>query len=56
MPQGHLFFETLWRGKIPEAINSPAHALPEYFSSYVQTHIERNIYNIVRLQDRAYFA
>ena len=35
--------EAIWRGGMPGIIDIPNSALPFYFSSYVQTYVERDI-------------
>jgi predicted AAA+ superfamily ATPase len=44
-------FETLWRGGFPGILTMPNELLPNYFSSYVQTYLERDIRLIDNIKD-----
>jgi hypothetical protein len=44
-------FEMIWRGGAPGILDMPNQLLPKYFSSYVQTNIERDIRLIDNIRD-----
>lgn len=47
----HSLFDMVWRGGLPGVLNSPNELLPNYFSSYVQTYLERDIRLIDNIKD-----
>lgn len=47
--------EAVWRGGMPGVIELPANALPLYFSSYIQTYVERDIRLLENIEDLAAF-
>lgn len=47
--------EAVWRGGMPGTINLPEHALPSYFSSYIQTYVERDIRTLESVEDLSKF-
>ncbi len=47
--------EAIWRGGMPGIIDIPNSALPFYFSSYVQTYVERDIRTLENIEDLATF-
>ncbi|MCE3238407.1 MAG: GTP-binding protein [Gammaproteobacteria bacterium] len=44
-------FEMIWRGGLPGILEMPNELLPNYFSSYVQTYLERDIRLIDNIKD-----
>jgi uncharacterized protein len=36
-------YELIWRGSLPEVMQLPDHVVSDYYSSYVQTYVERDI-------------
>lgn len=47
--------EAIWRGGMPGTIGLPNSVLPAYFSSYVQTYIERDVRLLENIEDVALF-
>lgn len=47
--------EVIWRGGMPGIIDLPNSALPAYFSSYVQTYVERDVRTLENIEDVATF-
>ena len=47
--------EVIWRGGMPGAIGLPQEALPAYFSSYIQTYVERDVRILENIEDFATF-
>ncbi len=47
--------EAIWRGGMPGTIELPNNALPAYFSSYVQTYIERDVRLLENIEDLSNF-
>ena len=47
--------ETIWRGGMPGIINLPNEELPTYFSSYIQTYVERDVRLLENIQDLSEF-
>lgn len=47
--------EVIWRGGMPGIIDLPINAIPYYFSSYIQTYVERDIRLIEDIQDLSNF-
>jgi uncharacterized protein len=47
--------EAIWRGGMPGTIDLPNNALPSYFSSYVQTYVERDVRLLENIEDLANF-
>ncbi len=47
--------EAIWRGGMPGIIELPNSALPLYFSSYVQTYVERDVRLLENIEDLAAF-
>lgn len=47
--------QAIWRGGMPGIINLPESALPFYFSSYVQTYVERDVRMLENIEDVANF-
>jgi predicted AAA+ superfamily ATPase len=45
----------IWRGNMPGIIDLPSDILPTYFSSYIQTYVERDIRLLENIQDLAQF-
>lgn len=48
-------YEILWRGGMPGAIELPHQTLPTYFSSYIQTYVERDIRTLENIQNLSDF-
>lgn len=48
-------FEIMWRGGMPGLIEFPDQVVPTFFSSYVQTYVERDIRTLENIQDLASF-
>lgn len=48
-------FERIFRGSMPKLITNPKMSSENYFSSYVQTYIERDIRDIVRITNETKF-
>lgn len=44
-------FEWIWRGSLPGLLELPNEIVPSYFSSYVQTYIERDVRLLENIQD-----
>lgn len=55
LPNTPYLFEALWRGSMPGTIELPSTVLPNYFSSYVQTYVERDVRTLDNIQDVALF-
>ncbi len=56
MPRGVLsglpsLQEVLWRGSLPQALELPRGDIPLFFSSYIQTYVERDLRLIERIDD-----
>lgn len=47
--------EVIWRGGMPGVIDIPNNALPFYFSSYIQTYVERDIRTLENIENIAHF-
>ena len=47
--------EAIWRGGMPGTIDLPNDALPAYFSSYVQTYVERDVRLLENIEDLSNF-
>lgn len=47
--------EAVWRGGMPGIIDLPNEALPTYFSSYVQTYVERDVRLLENIEDVSNF-
>ncbi|MCL4380465.1 ATP-binding protein [Candidatus Dependentiae bacterium] len=47
--------EVIWRGGMPGTIGIPNDALPSYFSSYIQTYVERDIRLMENIQELSTF-
>lgn len=47
--------EAVWRGGMPGTIDLPNNALPVYFSSYVQTYVERDVRTLENIEDLSQF-
>ncbi|MFA6066298.1 MAG: ATP-binding protein [Candidatus Babeliaceae bacterium] len=47
--------EAIWRGGMPGTIDLPNNALPFYFSSYVQTYVERDVRLLENIEDLSAF-
>ena len=47
--------ELIWRGVMPRTIELPINALPFYFSSYIQTYVERDVRLLENIDDLANF-
>lgn len=47
--------EVIWRGGMPGTIDIPNNALPFYFSSYIQTYVERDVRLLENIQELASF-
>lgn len=48
-------YEVMWRGGMPGVIELPQDALPIYFSSYIQTYVERDVRLLENIQDLSSF-
>ncbi|MBN1115036.1 MAG: ATP-binding protein [Oligoflexia bacterium] len=48
-------FEQLWRGFLPEAQFIDIDVIPDFFMSYIRTYIDRDIRQIIELNDYALF-
>ena len=48
-------YEVIWRGGMPGIIEIPHQALADYFSSYMQTYVERDVRLLENIQDIATF-
>lgn len=55
LPDTPPLFEALWRGCMPGTIEIPSNLLPTYFSSYIQTYVERDVRTLENIQDAALF-
>lgn len=44
-------FQMIWRGGYPGLLNKPNELLPDYFTSYVQTYLERDVRLIDNIKD-----
>jgi predicted AAA+ superfamily ATPase len=51
LPHTKTLYEYLWRGGFPGILELPDHLLPDYFSAYLQTYVERDIRLIENIQD-----
>jgi hypothetical protein len=51
LSEGRFLFDTLWRGGMPGAIDIPADLLQDYFRSYVQTYIERDVRQLADIRE-----
>jgi predicted AAA+ superfamily ATPase len=47
--------QALWRGSLPGLLRLPSELVPDYFSSYVQTYIERDVRTMGDIRDLAEF-
>jgi predicted AAA+ superfamily ATPase len=47
--------EAIWRGGMPGTLDLPNNALPAYFSSYIQTYVERDIRTLEGIENLATF-
>jgi predicted AAA+ superfamily ATPase len=47
--------EVIWRGGMPGTIDLPNSALPAYFSSYVQTYVDRDIRTLESIENMSAF-
>lgn len=47
--------EAMWRGGMPGTLELPQNGMPLYFSSYVQTYVERDIRLLENIEDLAAF-
>ncbi len=47
--------EAIWRGGMPGTIDLPDHAITAYFSSYVQTYVERDVRTLENIDDLSNF-
>ncbi len=47
--------EAIWRGGMPGTIGLPNSALPLYFSSYIQTYVERDVRLLENIEDLSTF-
>ncbi|MFC1672426.1 ATP-binding protein, partial [Planctomycetota bacterium] len=45
----------LWRGTLPGLLDTPDHIVPDYFGSYIQTYVERDIRLIEDIREIAAF-
>ena len=43
--------ETLWRGNMPEVDQLPLEIIPDYFSAYLRTYIERDVRLVLEVDD-----
>lgn len=43
--------EVLWRGSLPQALEIPRTEIPLFFSSYIQTYVERDLRLIEKIED-----
>ena len=43
--------EVIWRGSLPQAIELPRQDLPLFFSSYIQTYVERDLRLVEKIED-----
>lgn len=48
-------FVTLWRGSFPGIIDAPLEVVQSFFSSYVQTYVERDVRTLENLKDYTLF-
>jgi len=48
-------YETVWRGGMPGTIEIPDLSMADYFSSYIQTYVERDVRLLENIQDVATF-
>jgi hypothetical protein len=55
LPQMPSLYEVVWRGCMPGTIDLPNQLLPTYFSSYIQTYVERDIRLLENIQDVGLF-
>ena len=44
-------YETLWRGNMPEVDQLPLEIIPDYFSAYLRTYIERDVRLVLEVDD-----
>ena len=51
LPLSQSLFEMIWRGGLPGILGMPNELLSNYFSSYVQTYLERDIRLIDQIKD-----
>lgn len=49
-------YELVWRGSLPGTIKLPNEIIPDYYSSYVQTYIERDVRFLGNSIDLAHFS
>lgn len=45
----------IWRGSMPGAIDLPDHLIQGYYSSYIQTYVERDVKQVENIRDMAEF-
>lgn len=51
LPSSQHLFNAIWRGGLPGILEMPNEMLPNYFSSYIQTYLERDIRLIDNIKD-----
>lgn len=55
LPLNHTLYETIWRGGMPGILELTNEIIPDYFSSYIQTYIERDIRLLENIQNLSGF-
>lgn len=56
IPQSGNLFTQLWRGGYPGVLDFTADLLPDFFRSYFQTYVERDIRSLAEVSDQQSFA
>ncbi len=55
LPLEYTLYEMIWRGGMPELFNFPKASIADYFSSYIQTYIERDVRLLENVQNLSAF-
>src|SRR3989344_6839569 len=55
LKHNYTLYEQIWRGNMPGLLNTKNDFVPDYFNSYVQTYIERDIRTLGNIQDLSLF-
>ncbi|MBY0544230.1 MAG: ATP-binding protein [Gammaproteobacteria bacterium] len=51
LPSTETLYAQLWRGSFPAVNDLPAHIVPEFYTSYLQTYIERDVRLLGNIRD-----
>lgn len=52
----HSLYETIWRGGMPGILDFPTHLIGDYFKSYLQTYLERDVRLVEHVDDLTLFS